>query len=76
MIAVKGFYQNGEIVLSEPIHSPKKIEVIVTFLEDIPNTQTKGLEAQSFSFRKSRAKLKKLHQSLSDSVIEERRTAL
>ncbi|GEM_PF-1542847 len=35
MVTVRGFYENGEIVIKEKIPCSGKIPVFVTFLEDI-----------------------------------------
>lgn len=34
MLAVKGIYQNGQLVLQEPIPFTQPVEVIVTFLSE------------------------------------------
>ncbi len=74
MLSVKGVYQNGEVKLKEKVGSDGEIPVIVTFLEDIRKEESKKVDLNEFSFNRSKEILKDYKGSLSDSVIEERRS--
>jgi len=52
----------------------KRVDVIVTFLEEIDDAATGKLDMKSFSFVKSREILKEHNGSIADAVIEERRS--
>lgn len=77
MLAVTGTYQNGHVILDERVETTKPIKVVITFLEEIasPSSDTK-IDFSQFSFQKSKALLKNLKSSLSETIIEERRAAL
>ena len=73
MLALKGIYENGIVKLEKPFQSDRKMEVIVTFLEE---DRTKdALSLENFSFKKTRERTSKYNFSLSDAVIEERKEA-
>ncbi len=74
MLAVKGTYQNGRLILNEKIPFTEPVAVIVTFLEE--KVVSKKLDITQFSFAQSREILKDVKGSLSDVLIEERRSAL
>jgi uncharacterized membrane protein YukC len=74
MIAVNGTYQNGVITLEKKIRSKKSLKVIVTFLDEELHHETKRLTSNDFSFKKSREKSQKFIGSLSESVIDERKS--
>ena len=76
MLAIKGTYDNGKIKLQEKVAASKPVSVIVTFLEDIKDEHVARFDANKFSFGKARKILKNYQGSLSDAVIEERRSAL
>lgn len=76
MIAVNGIYENGIVRLDRRIRSRKSIKVIVTFLDEDLQNDTKRLTVKDFSFLKSREKSKRYSGSLSDAVINERKTEL
>jgi hypothetical protein len=76
MLAVNGTYENGKIKLDRNINSKKKLKVIVTFLEDDLQNESKILKPKDFSFQKAREISKNLKSSLSDAIIEERRNEL
>lgn len=76
MIALRGVYNNGTIVLREKIETVTPVEVIVTFLDDVKAPVTQKMDLSRFSFMKSRELLKEYSGSLSDAVIEERRSAV
>ncbi len=76
MLAIKGIYENGKISLPEKVKTSKPVKVIVTFLEDIETPVSRKLDLKRFSFNKARELLKGYKGSLSNAVIEERRSAL
>jgi len=76
MLAIKGTYKNGKIYLQEKVKTSKPVNVIVTFLEDVEMTISRKPNLKKFSFNKSRELLKDFKGSLSDVIIEERRSAL
>lgn len=76
MISLKGIYKNGKVQLYDEIKTEDPVEVIVTFLEDIEKTESKKLDIDKFSFQKSRELLKDYKGSLSEAVINERRSAM
>jgi len=76
MLAVKGIYQNGQLILKEKVPFTEPITVIVTFLEEPKKQMAKKLDLSQFSFAQSREMLKNVKSSLSDTLIEERRSAL
>ena len=73
MLAVRGTYQNGKLILHEKVPFTEKVAVIVTFLEKPPIP--KKIELAHFSFSKSRKILKDVKGSFSDTLIDERRMA-
>ena len=76
MVAVGGVYQNGSIRLDKEYTSKKTVKVIVTFLEDDEPAAEKGYSFADFSFAESQEVLKNYTGSLSDALIEERRSEL
>ena len=76
MLSIAGTYKDGIVTLDEEYNSEKPVKVILTFLEDIKSDTTKRLTTDDFNFKKSQELLKGLKSSLSDAVIEERRSAL
>ncbi|MEW5802469.1 MAG: hypothetical protein AB1847_10260 [bacterium] len=76
MLAVKGMYENGKIILQEKVKATKPVEVIVTFLEDVEIPTPKKLDLGKFSFSKARELLKDYQGSLSDAILEERRSEI
>jgi len=76
MLAIKGTYDKGKIILQEKIAASKPVPVIVTFLEDVKGEHVTRFDANKFSFGKAKKILKDYRGSLSDAVIEERRNAL
>lgn len=75
MIALSGVYQDGFVRLDETLVVKRPIKVIVTFLEDIEDREKDQLSFNDFSFSKSRKILEDYKGSLSDSLIEERRSS-
>ena len=75
MLTVRGIYKNGKIKLEESLSFNKVIRVIVTFLDEEKekNTKSKKLSWHDFSFNKAQKLLKDYKGSFSDAVIEERR---
>jgi hypothetical protein len=76
MLSVRGVYENGEIKIKEKVSITRETPVIITFLEDLPEEETKKLDISEFSFNRSKDILKDYKGSLSDAVIEERRSFL
>ena len=80
MIAINGTYYNGQLQIEEEIKTQKPMKVIVTFLEEVEPTKKEekkeGLKLSDFSFAESRELLKDMKGSLSEAVIEERRSYL
>jgi predicted DNA-binding antitoxin AbrB/MazE fold protein len=76
MIAVNGVYENGVVRLDRKIRAKKKMKVIVTFLDEEISNEPKRLKIEDFSFLESREKSKRYTGSLSDAVVEERRSDL
>jgi hypothetical protein len=75
MLAVKGIYQNGRLILDEEVTTIKPLNVIVTFLDDIPTEVKDKVDINSFHFLSARNICKSLKSSLSDEIIKERREA-
>jgi len=73
MLAVKGIYQNGRLILDEEVTTIKPINVIVTFLDEIPTEVKDKIDINSFHFLSARHITKRIKSSLSDEVIKERR---
>lgn len=76
MIAVNGTYENGVITLERKVRSKRSVKVIVTFLDEEIQHDSKRLTTEDFSFRKSREKSKGFIGSLSDDVIDDRKLEL
>jgi hypothetical protein len=75
MIQISGTYDKGNILLDERIDIDKPVKVIVTFIDE--NTdENKRLTLNDFSFAKSRESLAHVKGTISDAVIEERRSEL
>ncbi len=76
MVQLSGIYDNGTITLDEKVSVKKPVKVMVTFMDEDVTVEQKRLTLDDFSFAKGRELLKDLKSSLSDAVIEERRSAL
>lgn len=76
MIQLSGTYNNGNITLDKPVTVDKPVKVMVTFMDEDILDEGKRLSINDFSFLKSRKLLKDVKGSISDAVIEERRSAL
>ena len=76
MLAVKGTYKDGKISIKEKIKTSKPMNVVVTFLEEVQTPAVKKLDLKKFSFKKTKALLAGYEGSLSDVIIEERRSAV
>ncbi len=72
LLAIKGTYQNGLVILDEQIATQKPVAVIVTFLEEQAVESTIKLFS-SFNFKKSQLLSSNLKGSLTDALVEERR---
>ena len=76
MVAAVGTYQNGYVKLDKEFSSKEPIRVIVTFLDYIDATSENRLLLSDFSFAESQKALAHYSGSFSDTLIEERRSAL
>lgn len=76
MLAVRGVYDNGKVQFQDKIQVSRPVQVIVTFLEDVPAVVGARMDLEVFSFRKAQEILKDYHGSLSDAIVEERRSAV
>ncbi len=74
MLSVKGTYKNGRV--REEIKTEKPIDVIVTFLEEVKTPVEEKLDLGKFSFKKAKKLLESYKGSLSEAIIEERRSAV
>ena len=76
MLSVKGTYKDGKVIIREEIKTEKPVNVIVTFLEEVKTPGVRKLDINKFSFKKARKLLESYKGSLSDTIIEERRSAV
>jgi len=76
MVQLSGIYDNGNITLDKKVSTKKPVKVMVTFMDEDVAIEKERLTLDDFSFAKSRELLKDVHTSLSDAVIEERRSHL
>lgn len=76
MIAIKGTYENGVIKLDKKIQAKKSVNVIVTFLDEDVQNDSKRLSINDFSFQRARDKSERYKGSLSDAVIEDRKNEI
>lgn len=76
MTAVGGTYQNGQIKLDKEYQSKQPVKVIVTFMDEVDVQVEKRLTIADFSFLESQKLLENYKGSLSDALIEERRSEL
>ena len=76
MLAVKGVYKDGRVIFREKIKTEKPVNVIITFLEEVKAPVEEKLDMSKFSFKKARKLLESYKGSLSDAIIEERRSAV
>jgi len=76
MLAVKGIYKDGIVIIREKIKPEKPVNVIITFLDEVKAPVEEKLDINKFSFKKARKLLEKYEGSLSDAIIEERRSAI
>lgn len=72
MLALKGVYENGNVTLSRRAPVNGRVDVVVTFLEEIEEPVAKNLNTHAFSFAKSREILRNFKGSLSEEVLMER----
>ena len=75
MVQLSGTYDKGNITLDKRISINKPVKVMVTFMEDV-TIENSSSPSNKFSFAKGREILKNLKSSLSDTVIEERKSGL
>lgn len=76
MITVSGVYENGVITLERKVRSKRSMKVIVTFLDEEIQHDPKRLTTLDFSFKQSREISKRYDDSLSDAVIDDRKSEL
>ena len=76
MVAVAGTFQNGYVKLDKEFSSKEPVRVIVTFPDEMESSIEKRLLFSDFSFEKSQKILENVPGSLSEDLIEERRTSL
>ncbi|MBU0567000.1 hypothetical protein KJ693_01630 [bacterium] len=76
MLAIRGIYENGKVFLQEKVKTPKPVNVIVTFMENVQTLISNELDLARFSFNKTRELLKDYKGCISEAVIEERRSAV
>ena len=76
MLSVKGTYKDGRVIIREKIKTEKPVNVIVTFLEEVKAPVQEKLDLGKFSFKKAKKLLESYKGSLSEVIIEERRSAL
>ena len=74
MFAVRGIYKDEKVIIQEEIKTEKPVNVIVTFLEEVKVPVAGKLDMEKFSFKKSRELLASYKGSLSDAIVEERRS--
>lgn len=74
MIAVSGVYENGVITLERKLRSKRSMKVIFTFLDEEIEHDPKRLTTLNFSFKQSREKSKRYDGSLSDAIIDDRKS--
>ncbi len=76
MLSVKGTYKDGRVIIREEIKTEKPVDVIVTFLEEVKAPAAEKLDLDKFSFKKAKKLLESYKGSLSEAIIEERRSAV
>lgn len=76
MLTVKGVYKDGKVIIKEEIKTDKPLNVMVTFLEEVKAPGKKKLEINKFSFKIAKKLLESYKGSLSDAIIEERRSTV
>ncbi len=76
MLSVKGIYKDRMVIFREKIKTEKPVNVIVTFLEEVKVPVEEKLDMSKFSFKKARKLLETYKGSLSEAIIEERRSAV
>ena len=76
MPTVKGVYEHGRIKISQDVKLDKTINVLITFLEEFEILNVVPKREKSFSFKKSKKLLTNYKGSLSQAVLDERRSQL
>ena len=75
MLTIEGTYlKSGQVSIRETVKVDHPVKILITFLEEIKIPKTKL--SQRFSFKKSRELFKGCTGSLSEAIIEERRSRL
>ena len=75
MLSVKGIYKDGKVIIADTIKTERPVDVIVTFLEEV-EVPVRKVDIRRFSFNKARELLADYKGSLSEAIIEERRSAV
>ena len=75
MLSVKGIYKDGRVIIADGIKTERPVHVIVTFLEEV-EVPVQKVDMSKFSFNKARELLADYKGSLSEAIIEERRSAV
>jgi predicted DNA-binding antitoxin AbrB/MazE fold protein len=73
MVSVNGIYEDGRVKLLEPVDAPPHARVIVTFLREDEPKEGK-FDVSRLSYKETSELLSGLTTSLSDAVMEERRS--
>ncbi|HEY4324801.1 MAG TPA: hypothetical protein VGN20_12475 [Mucilaginibacter sp.] len=76
MIQISGTYNKESLTLDTPLKVDKPVKVLVMFDEKDIDVNEKRLSISDFSFLKSRELLKEVKGTISDAVIDERRSLL
>lgn len=76
MLSVKGTYKDGKVIIREEIKPEKPVNVIVTFWEEVKTPDVGKLDINKFFFKKANKLLEGDKGSLSDMLIEERKSAV
>jgi len=76
MLSIKGTYKDGRVIIREEIKTQKPVNVIITFLEEVKVPIEARFDLNKFSFTKARKLLESYKGSLSDAIIDERRSAV
>lgn len=76
MVTVLGTFKDGYVKLDKEYSSDTPVKVIITFLEEVKSSSVKNLSLSDFSFAKSQKNLENYKGSLSETIVEERRSEL
>lgn len=76
MLSVKGAYKDGKVIIREEIKPEKPVNVIVTLLEEVKTPDVRKLDINEFFFKNAKKLFEGYKESLSDTIIEEGRSAV